>query len=312
MILHRVLAVPDPLFPLEIDARHFDELCRWTKALFNVLPLDDATRRLREGTLPERSLAITFDDGYTDNHDVALPILARHGLQATFFIATGFLDGGRMWNDIVVESIRRSMLPTLDLQDLAQVELGSYDLGSMQQRSEAILSVRSALMHLAPEIRAELAERVAEKASVAVPTNLMMTTSQVRALHDEGMQIGAHTVTHPILSVLSPAAMSREMSQSKQALEAIVDQRIGLFAYPSGFPRRDFNAASVRAARDAGFDMAVTTAWGAAGPSNDIFQLPRFTPWDRTRNSFSLRMLSNLWFSRGGRLRTGSHVPPEL
>ncbi|MCK7493591.1 MAG: polysaccharide deacetylase family protein [Comamonadaceae bacterium] len=58
-------------------------------------------RRLGEGTLPARALAITFDDGYADNHDVALPILRRHGLNATFFVATGFLDGGIMWNDVL-------------------------------------------------------------------------------------------------------------------------------------------------------------------------------------------------------------------
>ena len=111
LIFHRVLPRPDPLFPGVIDAAGFDAICRWVKGWFNVLALDDAARRLRDGSLPERALAITFDDGYADNHDVALPILLRHGLPATFFIATGFLDGGRMWNDTVIESIRRTPLP---------------------------------------------------------------------------------------------------------------------------------------------------------------------------------------------------------
>ena len=165
---------------------------------------------------------------------------------------------------------------------------------------------------MAPERRAGLADHIAERAGIQLPTDLMLTSAQVRALHHAGMQIGAHTVTHPILAVLEPGAMYDEMVLSKRFLETIVDQRVGLFAYPSGFPGRDFNAASVNAAREAGFDMAVSTAWGAAGPMSDPFQLPRFTPWDRTQTRFALRMLNNLWGSRHGRLRTGELLSSVL
>ena len=107
LIFHRVLAQVDPLFPEEVDAARFDVICGWLRRWFNVLPLDAAVRRLRDGSLPRRAAAITFDDGYADNHDIALPILKKHGLPSTFFIATGFLDGGCMWNDTVIEAIRR-------------------------------------------------------------------------------------------------------------------------------------------------------------------------------------------------------------
>jgi peptidoglycan/xylan/chitin deacetylase (PgdA/CDA1 family) len=94
LMFHRVRKSVDPLMPDEIDAAQFDRICSWLATWFNVIALDDAVNRLEGGSLPERSLAITFDDGYADNHDVALPILTRHRLPATFFIATGFLDGG--------------------------------------------------------------------------------------------------------------------------------------------------------------------------------------------------------------------------
>src|SRR5262245_19841153 len=95
---HRVLPAPDPLRPSEPTAAEFEQRMRWVKANFNVLPLTEAVGALREGRLPERALSITFDDGYADNHDIELPILARLGLPATFFVATGFLDGGCMFN----------------------------------------------------------------------------------------------------------------------------------------------------------------------------------------------------------------------
>ena len=79
---------------------------RFAKANFNVISLADGVAGLKRGCLPPRALSITFDDGYRDNHDIALPILLQLGLPATFFVATGFLDGGRMFNDTVIEAVR--------------------------------------------------------------------------------------------------------------------------------------------------------------------------------------------------------------
>jgi peptidoglycan/xylan/chitin deacetylase (PgdA/CDA1 family) len=108
LIFHRILAAPDALLPDELDAARFDAVCGWLRRWFNVLPLDEAVRQLAAGDLAARALSITFDDGYADNHNVALPILARHGMCATFFVATGFLDGGRMFNDTLIEAVRRT------------------------------------------------------------------------------------------------------------------------------------------------------------------------------------------------------------
>ena len=114
LIFHRVFAERDPLFPDEPDIVRFDEILGWVKQWLNVLPLEEAVVRLRSGSLPARAAAITFDDGYADNLTCAVPVLAKHGLNATFFIATGFTDGGRMWNDTVIESIRSATVPEID------------------------------------------------------------------------------------------------------------------------------------------------------------------------------------------------------
>ena len=138
LIFHRVLPQPDPLFPQEMHARQFDAVCGWLANWFKVLPLDRAVDHLQAGTLPARAACITFDDGYADNHHIALPILQAHGLSATFFIATGFLDGGRMWNDTIIETARRSPLPLLDLDSLG---LGRHPLGGISQRQAAIAAL---------------------------------------------------------------------------------------------------------------------------------------------------------------------------
>ena len=118
LIFHRVLPETDPLFPDEPDARRFDQVMGWVKTWFNVMPLDAAVDALKKRNLPARAMAITFDDGYADNRTTALPILKRHGLSATFFIATGYLNGGRMWNDTVIESIRKSQAKSLELDGI--------------------------------------------------------------------------------------------------------------------------------------------------------------------------------------------------
>jgi len=293
LVLHRVLPAADPMFPGEIDIARFDAMCVWAKSWFNVLPLDEAMARRRCGSLPARALAISFDDGYADNHDVALPVLQRHCLTATFFIATGFLDGGRMWNDTLIEAMRTTSLPRVDLSGLG-IATTSVDTGSHAERAASAVALIAAVKYLPPAQRAEVVQDIAERAAARLPDDLMMRSSQVRALRAAGMQVGAHTVSHPILARLEAPAALAEIGDSKAQLESLLGERVGLFAYPNGKPGEDYLPGSVDLVRRAGFDAAFTTAWGAARAQTDDLQMPRFTPWDRTRWRFGLRMAGNL------------------
>jgi peptidoglycan/xylan/chitin deacetylase (PgdA/CDA1 family) len=291
LIFHRVLSARDPLFPEEIDAPRFDQICRWLKASFNVLPLDAAVASLKAGTLPQRAACITFDDGYADNFRVAMPILQQQGLTATFFIATGFLDGGRMWNDTIIAAMRDCRAEVLDLREL---DLGRHPLQSLNERGTAILALIRQLKHRPVQERATLTEQIALAAQVQLPVDLMMTSAEVLAMRRGGMQIGAHTVSHPILATLTAAQAREEVESSKQSLEQLLGERVGLFAYPNGKPVEDYTSETVEVIRSLDFDAAVSTAWGASTQRDDMFQLRRFTPWDKTRSRFGLRMLSNL------------------
>ena len=135
LIYHRALAAPDPILHDEIDAATFERLMRMMRDEFNVLPLGQACARLARGSLPARAACITFDDGYSDNELVALPILERLGLTATFFVSTGFSDGGIMFNDAVIEAVRRAPAGTHDLSSLG---LGTHVLGDNASRRAAI------------------------------------------------------------------------------------------------------------------------------------------------------------------------------
>lgn len=302
LIFHRVLEQPDPLFPGEIDRATFDAICGWLKSWFQVLPLDEAMARLQRGDLPARAAAITFDDGYADNEAIALPILQKHGLPATFYIATGYLNGGRMWNDSVIEAIRLCPNEQLDLSGTPAAALGRLDLGSIEARRSAIGAVLSATKYLEPGERQQWADALQERSQAILPVNLMMSSAQVKALRSAGMLIGAHTMNHPILARLSAAEAEAEIAEGRDALEAMLGEPVRHFAYPNGKPVQDYDATSVAIVKRLGFDSAVSTAWGAASVSTDPHQVPRFSPWDRSRGKFGLRLLKNLMAGPEARL----------
>lgn len=290
LIYHRVLPGPDALNNWDPTAAEFEGQIRALSRFFTPLPLSEAVERLRKGTLPAHAACVTFDDGYRDNVDVALPILRRHAVPATFFIATGYLNGGRMWNDTVIESIRRCEPPDLDLTSLG---LGIVPLSTAELRREAIGKILSALKHLPGGEREAKVAGIEAIVDTTLPRDLMMRDQDVRALRAAGMEIGAHTASHPILTRLASVDARREIDQSHERLTAILGEPVSLFAYPNGKPGQDYAAEHVRMVRDAGFSAAVSTAWGVASMDSDLFQLPRFTPWDRRPARFALRLLLN-------------------
>ena len=294
LIFHRVPVQPDPLFPGEIDATQFDSICAWLARWFHVMPLEAACHALAAGSLPARALAITFDDGYADNHDVALPILRKHGLVATFFIAVGYLNGGRMWNDTIVEAIRGARRDTVDFSAVGLADVGPLRLASTDDKRAAVGRSLSACKYLPLDERERVAHALAAATGATLPGDLMMSSQQVQALHRAGMAIGGHTVKHPILTTLQAADARREIVSGKQWLEALLQAPVKSFAYPNGRPVRDYAADHAAMAREAGFDCAVSTAPGAASSASDPFQIPRFTPWDRSRWAFGLRLARNL------------------
>jgi len=294
LIYHRVLPRRDPLFPEEGDAEQFDRHMEQLTGCFRIMPLSDAIQGLRRGKLPSRAACITFDDGYADNAEVALPILKKHCISATFFVAASFIDGGRMWNDAVIELIRHASAGIIDLSSLG---LGQFEIETIPQRRQAIEYLLGELKYLPPEIRQSKVEGMAALVP-AMPSgssgDLMMTSDQVRVLHEAGMEIGGHTASHPILAKMENSAACADIAHGKEILEGIIRAPVRLFAYPNGKPGQDYLPDHVRMVKRLGFDAAVSTAHGAARMDSDLYQLPRFTPWDRGPVRLTLRMVQNM------------------
>jgi len=291
LIFHRVLPAPDALRPGEPDPVRFGQLMRFIAGNFTVLPLSEAVDRLQNGTLPRRSCCITFDDGYADNLTIALPILEKYQLSATVFVATGYLDGGRMFNDAVIDAIALSRKDQLDLRE---PDLGLYPLGSNEEKLAAVNAILNRIKFSPPELRDQHVAGILEAAACGpLPTDIMLTSRQVKELAERGVEIGGHTVAHTILTTLDDERALEEIKMGKQQLEAITGKPVTSFAYPNGKPVRDYAEHHVPLVKAAGFERAVSTANGVGSLDSDIYQLPRYTPWGDSEFGWSLRMLAN-------------------
>jgi peptidoglycan/xylan/chitin deacetylase (PgdA/CDA1 family) len=288
---HRVLAQFDPLRPSEPTVAQFETRMRWIASNFVVMPLLEAVAALKGKGLPRRALCLTFDDGYANNFELVLPIVRRLRLPATFFIATGYLDGGCMFNDAVIEAVREARGAILDLEAFG---FGRHRLDTIAARRLAIGRILGRLRYFAPERREEATLNILERVGATVPKSLMMSTQQVAALHAAGMEIGAHTVSHPILAEIPFEHARDEITRSRAHLERITGAPVRIFAYPNGKPSLDYRPEHVELVRELGFDAAVSTAGGTSRAGDDVFQIPRFTPWDRANWRFGLRIARNI------------------
>lgn len=289
LIFHRVLPARDVMRPDEPTQQHFDWQMRLLRQHFNPLSVEEGVRRLHDGTLPERAVCVTFDDGYADNLTCALPVLERYQIPASIFISTGFLDGGRMWNDTVREAVRIAPGEQLDLAD---IDLGAHALDTEVARLACAETVIKQIKHRDPAERARLVDAIAGRVG-ELPADLMLTTAQLRALSGGLITIGAHTVNHPILASVSASDAAQEIGESKRWLEDVLQQPVTQFAYPNGAPGVDYGLDHRDLVEGLGFRLALSTHWGVVSSDSDVLQLPRFTPWDSEPLRFAVRLLLN-------------------
>jgi peptidoglycan/xylan/chitin deacetylase (PgdA/CDA1 family) len=287
LMYHRVLPEPDALLLDEPDARTFAAHMDVVRSTFNVIGLTEAIERMRTRSLPSRAACITFDDGYANNFEVALPILAQRKLPATVFVTTQFIGGGRMFNDTIVEVVRHAGAEL----DLTRFDLGRYALTDAAARRAAIDAILEKLKYFDHGRRLATANEIAGTSGLALPQDLMMSETMIRGLHTGGVEIGAHTESHPILANISDEDARREIHESKARLEAVIGAPVATFAYPNGRPRRDYERRHVELVKSCGFRGAVSTARGCARRDSDLFQIPRMAPWDRTAVRFAGRLL---------------------
>lgn len=264
----------DPSVCLPIEA--FRLQMAFVRRAYSVVPLETIVRAIEAGKpLPPRALAITFDDGYADNHRLGLPVLREFGLEATVYVSTTTLDGGPpLWMAAVRALVLGAQRQVLTLPGMEPLVLGPHG-----RRSAAVRALTRALVPLSGTERAERLSAIALSARVDLQRELsgaMLTWAQVKELLKAGWTIGAHTATHVNVALSMPDEAEREIAASRDAIEEHVGVRPTHFAYPNtGGKHRYFDADVARMLRRLGFRSAVTSRAGALVPGIDAFTLPR-------------------------------------
>jgi len=284
---HRVNDEGDPFFP-SLPTALFEQQMAFVARAYTVLPVEELVDRMGRGTLPRNALAITFDDGYRDNLTHAAPILARHGLPATVFLATGAIGTGKpLWFDPLALAFKRARL-----EAWTAPWGGTLPLHTASDRLRALADVQDRLKRQPDGDRRRSVDDVLRDLELSDLTplkNLMMTWDDVHALSGLGIRIGAHTVTHPILSRLSEPEAAAEIRGSREAIAAACGSAPRAFAYPNG-RAHDYSEAVVRAVREAGFTCAVTTRFGVNTGRTSPYELRRGTPWETDIPTFALKL----------------------
>lgn len=292
LIYHRVLESIDYMRPGIPDVASFNWQMELISRYFQPLSLSEALARLDEGDLPPRAICVTFDDGYADNLLQALPVLQRWNVPATVYVSSGFLDGGRMWNDSVIEAFTACKKNTVYLPELG---FDRIDISTPEKRLEACYNVIKKIKYLQPKPRlAQVDDICRALGNTTLSDSLMLTRQQLRVLSNAHVEIGNHTVSHPVLSAVDDDTVVKELKENTRDIQEVIHKPVRHFAYPNGIPGTDFYEHHRNIIKNLGFESAVTTEWGVSDLSTDRWALPRFTPWDQTPQRFAARLIMNM------------------
>lgn len=262
-------ATPDELErQIATLVRHFDvvdtdALCDWVAG---------------RGTLPPNPVAVTFDDGYLDNYEHALPILRRHGVRAIFFIATRYVGERRMfWWDRIAYLMKQARTSTVELDYPARFQ---GDLRAVLRVAKDHFGLD--LERFMEGLQAKTGVHWDDALERRFADEQLMTWDHVRALRDAGMDVQSHTRTHRVLHTLSPAELADELAGSRQDLELALGQKVRAVSYPVGKPIA--SRPPIRAAvRAAGYEIGLSNGSGV----NHRFR----HPW-RSIDRYDLRRLA--------------------
>ena len=288
LMYHRVNPKVDPFSVATVHPADFERQIVFLKQHYNVLPLAELWRRVQEHTLPPNAVALTFDDGYADNHDVALPILRKHQVPATLFLTSSVAEeGGPLWHDKVLHAFRTTRCQWLEFEPLG---LPPTRLDNVKQRPVIARRCLAGLRALPEPQRRRCLEELLTVLQVRDfdgLRGLMLSWDDARALERGGFAVEDHTATHPVLSRLSPQAARAEVMGSKRLIEARLQKEVRFFAYPNG-KRDDFTPATQAMLRQLGFACAFSTVPTKNLIGDDAFALGRVTPWFNDVARFAL------------------------
>lgn len=227
--------------------------------------------------LSSRSVVVTFDDGYTDNSEVAMPVLNRIGIAATFYVTVDSVEQRKLpWPSRLRFAFRKTKL-----RAWADSRGNSWHLDDSDFRERAYLASCDDCCQFSGKVQEDFVCRIEEQLQAAVPgdlSSLIMSYDQIRSLVRHGHIVGSHTMTHPNMAYIPEQDAKSELAESKQHLERELNETIRHFSYPCPAMTPHWNEKTVAQSRSVGYDSAVTTNGGLTQGGDNPLSLKRIRP----------------------------------
>jgi peptidoglycan/xylan/chitin deacetylase (PgdA/CDA1 family) len=230
---------------LHVAVQDFESHCRLLRDTCHPINLDQWKASLNGGQpLPPRPILMTFDDGYRTFLTLAQPILQEYGIPAVLFVCSEPVEKQELlWYDAAARSFGEAKV-----ESLADLPYGEWH-----------------------ETCTKLPKSIANH-----DPHAPLTVQEIKALAAmPGIEIGGHTVSHARLAKASRNEQFQEVLRNKRSLEEWIGRTVRSFAYPNGLPGKDYNSDSVSVVKEAGYELAFTTAQGYANAEQQL-EIPRF------------------------------------
>lgn len=322
LVYHRVLTLESDPWKISVSPAHFAAQLAVIKRSFRPQPLAELHADLHTGKLRHRSVVVTFDDGYTDNLETALPLLDAAGVPATFFLTSGTLGQQHefWWDELDRLLLTPGDLPgqfaTTIAGNIRHWELAAaahYSADDAQRtrnwrawepapgpRQEMFYELWAALIGLPAAERQRIIGELQDWAGAGTaprPNYLTIQPEQVSQFaNTPRIEVGAHTVSHAMLASLSRTEQQHEICASKATLETLTGKPITSFAYPFGGPNH-LTAETVDLVREAGFARACINISKLTTHRTQPFQLPRLQVHDWDGPTFERELAA--WLPEG-------------
>lgn len=296
LLYHRVAECTSDPYALCVTPQHFAEHLQVLRKKCYPIRLQQLVQCLRDGNLPRGAVVITFDDGYADNLYNAKPLLERYDFPATAFVTTGYIGQtqGFWWDQLEYLLLEPRTLPGI-LRLQINGESHQWRLTSdIKIRQRLYRSLGGLLRSLPEEEQQRVLHKVLEWSGTKPRSHsihrVLSPNEVLRLAEGDLVEVGAHSITHPVLSSLSVTTQQVEIQRSKMHLEEILSCPVRSFAYPYGLSS-DYTAETVTIVQKTGFDCACSAVADSVRQYTDPYQLPRIPVfnWNGTRFAWLLR-----------------------
>ena len=309
LLYHRIASDEIDPYRLCVSPHRFEAHLQMLQDIGRVVRLSEMAESVREGRITDRSIAVTFDDGYQDNYYTAKPLLEKYGVPATVFMTTGSIGRDRefWWDELERIFLRPGQVPPqLELELDGARHSWTFETTSVFSREEsrryrqwtflddetpterhaALRDLHALLQGLPSDRRMHMVDTLldwAQAGRYVRSTHRALDAEEVREMAKDGLiEIGGHTVSHPALPAQEIGVQREEIARSKATLEEWLGRPIIGFAYPYGYHA----AETVAEVKAAGFEYACACGSLAVVARSDMHRLPRVDVGDWSDDAF--------------------------